>query len=635
MDRAWELALLCQPRGVVSAAGAAGFVLASTTPLLSAWYAGRGADPWWLYAISNGASLAALLAYPFLVEPFVALSAQRAMVVVGLVDYAALVAVIVRQGLAVSAPAPSAAASPAATLTRGRQALWLVAAMVPAGLLAATTNFLQTDLIAAPFIWIGPLAVYLASFVVAFSERGRRAVPIAQRLAPAAATLMWIPFVHPGDWPAIAIVAVELVTLFILAVAIHGGLALDRPDTSQLTRFYLVLSAGGVLATGFVALLAPIVFNDIYEYPTLIVLGLVVLALLDGRRPGWLPDLGSDARAAAVALAWRIVPYVAVGAALLWLVAGDPAASSIRELLVIGGVAVALALTPRIAAITTLLAIVAATLITATDPTLIRQLSQVRTFYGVIEVVTSGNVNAEYSGTTLHGLQFTDTKRGVPTTYYTRSGPLGSVLGDLRARKAGAAIGVVGLGVGTIATYAEAHDQLTFFEIDPAVIRIAHDPAYFTFLGDAPVAPRIVEGDGRLSLQAMPAASFDLLVLDAFSSDAVPAHLLTREAMEAYMRTLQPGGILAFHLSNNYYDLPIAVAATARSLGLDARLLAYAPDPAAVSQEGAARSVWVVVGKPEDIVRFTFKGWLQIAPGGPVLTDDYPDLSRVLRWGKG
>ena len=264
-------------------AGGPGLLLAATTPLLSSWYAGRGDDPWWLFAVSNGASFLALLAYPFVIEPSIGLSAQRGLLAAGLALYGASLIPIILGARQLAAPAVRVGAVEArpAPLAMRRQAIWLCAALVPAGLLSATTNFLQTDLISAPLIWIGPLGVYLATFVVAFSQRGRPVVRVCEWLVPAAATLLWIPFVklHEG-WPPIPLFAIELGSLFVLAVAIHGRLAGDRPEPRLLTRFYLVVTAGGAVGTAFVAILAPLIFSTIYEYPLLIVGGLVVLVLL-------------------------------------------------------------------------------------------------------------------------------------------------------------------------------------------------------------------------------------------------------------------------------------------------------------------------------------------------------------------
>lgn len=504
--------------------------------------------------------------------------------------------------------------------------------MVPAGLLAATTNFLQTDLVAAPFIWVGPLAVYLASFVVAFSERGRRILPAIDLMVPAAATLLWLPFVFPLAWPVVPLLVIELGSFAVIAVAIHGRLALDRPDKDRLTLFYIVLAAAGMLATVFVAVIAPLLFPDVYEYPLLLILGVVVLALLRPANVRWLPDL-RDRLPATRALAVRLIPYLAITALLL--VFAWPPHPLIVRLLVVGLIVVVVVATPRLLAAATPIVLIASLVtISGGEDQSLTKVFQGRSFFGVTRVLTSGSVNALYSGTTLHGLQFTDDRSQTPTTYYTAVGPLGDVYTDLRARTDGASVGAVGLGAGTVAAYSRRGDRLTFFEIDPLVIRTTYSSGYFTFLRESAVAAATLTGDGRLSLEAQPPGSFDLLVLDAFSSDSVPPHMLTGEAIQSFMRALRPGAVLAFNLSNRYYSLEPAVAATARSIGLDAFGRGYAPDDQAIEDFGATDSLWVVVGQPGDVARFATYRWQPVVVGGPVLTDDYPDITRVLRWAR-
>ena len=622
-------------------AGLPAFLFSTSTPLLSAWYGSDGSDPWWLYAASNSASLVAVLAYPFIIQPFLPVSAQW-LVLVGAIGLFALllVAIVVHDRWRSSVPAvlrgrplatPVEPVESVADIARHaapdrpRQLRWLALAFVPAGLLAATTNYITTDLISAPLLWIGPLAIYLSSFVIAFSEVGRRRVlPAVERLVPAAATLLWIPWLLPYSWPIAAILPLELASFAILAIAIHGRLASDRPAGEHLTRFYLVMSFGGVLATGFVALLAPLAFSTIAEYPLLIVAAIGVLAILPGpvraaRRAG--------PRGILVDGAVRLIPYTA--AAVLFIVLSlreREAVLSLAGLLVAGGLLIVLArpyrlLAPASAALIVVLAIL------VMPPALVAR----RTFFGVttVQLAVNGLAHAEYSGTTLHGMQFLDDRREDPTSYYVASGPFGDVFKDLAARTATARIGVVGLGTGTLATFARAGDSLTFYEIDPAVADIAGDPSLFSYLSGAAVKPTVVLGDGRLSLESVPPNTFDLLVLDAFSSDAVPAHLLTREALAIYERTMRPGGIIAFHVTNRYYALGGAVMATAGSIGLASRQLAYLPGQANTEQYWAAGSEVVVVGSLDAMVRFQDHGWGG-GDSGPILTDDHFDLLRML-----
>ena len=657
------IALVIAPRDVVSVrwanipealnvlvallviAGPPAFLLASTTPLLSAWYGLHLPNPWWLYATSNGASLTALIAYPFLIAPFIGLAAQRWLILGGMLLFVAILSMIVvairrgqeavdaetaaieaastevDEGTQAPAPADRPKAPP---LARRRQLIWVCAAFVPAGLLAATTNFVSADLISAPLIWVGPLAVYLLSFVIAFSSRGKRLVRIAQVLAPAAAVLLWIPWAAEAIWPIGEVLVVELGSFLVLAVAIHGRLAADRPGMARLTRFYLMMSAGGMLATAFVALLAPSIFSAVYEYPILIVGALVVLAILPDERARPVSArplaLGRD-------LVARLGPYI-VAASLLILVLSGGHLDSVRPLVglaIVGGGAVAIAIWPSVLPLSMSVAIVLVALGSSSSA-----VYQTRTFFGVLRVDADGLLHSEYSGTTLHGAQYQDARSSEPTTYYVASGPLGQVFDRVRATVARPAIGVVGLGVGTMESYARDVDRFTFFEIDKAVVDIANDPRLFSYLSNAPLSPRVILGDGRLSLAAQPARSYDLLILDASSSDSVPVHLLTQEALATYARTVRPGGVMLFNVTNRYYDLSSAVVATARASGLSALATTYVPPPKVVSRLDGTASAWVVVGTDAAVQPFADLGWTD-APGGPVLTDDFSDLLRTLR----
>ena len=608
-------------------AGPPAFLLASTTPLLSAWFAGAARDAWWLYAASNAASLLALIAYPFAVEPFVPLSVQWVALRVGLLVFLGVLAVIAlsRRAAQIAAPAARAATAKMAPIGWRRVARWLLLGFVPAGLLTATTSFLTTDLVSAPLLWIGPLAIYLASFVVAFSERGRRYLPLVDRLVPAAATLLWLPYVAPVGWPVIPLVVIVLGSFAVLAIALNGRLALARPESSHLTHFYLLLSLAGVLATALVGVAAPLLLPDIYEYPALLVLAIVALALARG--PSVSEVLARPLEAARAAVA-RLVPYVAVGALVILFI--GTADRGVMALLAAGGMVVAFSLTPQVLVPMTVAGMVTSLLVLTATPGA-TDLFVGRSFFGVSKVVEVDGQHLLYSGTTLHGVQFGDARGADPTSYYVADGPLGDVFADLRRRTDAANIGVVGLGAGVVAAYAEPTDHMTYFEIDPLVVKLASDPHDFSYLADSAAPVNIVLGDGRLSLAAQPSGTFDLLVLDAFSSDSVPPHLLTTEAIADYVRVLRPGGVLAFNLSNRYYDLVSAVGATARSLGLDAQLRAFTPDAAQVTDHAASASLWLVVAPKGGLAAFTDRGWTDVTWPGPVLTDDYPDITRVLR----
>jgi hypothetical protein len=641
------------------------FVLTSTTPLVSAWFArwrgGAGADPYWLYALSNAGSLLALLAYPFLIGPRFGLGDQRAAWAVGfgvlcLALVAAAAISVVGRGGATEAPGPTVASEPTGAATTAaaapigwdRRARWVLLAAVPSGLLAAVTTFIATDLISAPLLWVGPLALYLGSFIVAFSARGRRIVPFAVALAPAAVTLLWVPFGSAGGWPLLVLIGLEWGCLAVVAIALHGRLAGDRPGVGHLTEFYLVQSVGGVLGGAFVALLAPIVFPGVWEYPILLTGALVALAVT-------VPAAGRVVAAAApgsperrprfalspflVGAPARVVPYLAIaGAVVVTMLLEHSIALPIAlrwigvgaAILVVGG-------PPRfLAAATGLTLAVAVLVIPNITPT--RTLLSARSFFGVTAVIEGAPGDpwrVLMHGTTVHGSQSTDPAlRSTPTGYYARPGPIGDVFATLDAERPDAAVGLVGLGSGTLAAYEEPGQSMTYFEIDPLVIAVAEDPHYFTYLSDAPTRPTVVLGDGRFSLRAVPSASYDLLVLDAFSSDAIPTHLLTLEALIDDRRVVRPAGLIAIHVSNRYYDLAPAIGAAGARLGATVLQRRYAPTDAE-ALAGASPSAWVVMTTDAPtIAALRARGWESVdATGVDPVTDDRPDVLRFLHIG--
>ena len=675
-------------RLLVLAVGLPVILLTATTPLVSAWFvasqrrrerAAPAGDPYRLYALSNAASLGALLGYPLVIGRLVGLSRQTEIWAIGFIILSAalgLAALMVVRGAgrrmldaAPEALAPSMKGSvtvdavadidgPADAGDRGathedaatseddtgprrsRRLAWVLLAAVPSGLLAAVTNVISVDLIAAPLLWIGPLAIYLGSFIVAFSERGRRVVPLAVSLAPAAITLLWIPTGSVGGWPILPFIALEWAGLAVVATALHGRLAQDRPPPARLTEFYLVQSIGGVVGGAFVALVAPTFFDGVWELPILLVAALVALAVT-GSRPERLGDRIRDApprrgvldlRPFVDGAVARLAPFVVVAVAItaLMVVEGSIATPVVVRWFLVGGLILLVGGPPRFMVLSTAAVLALATFVLP-SPALFAD----RSFFGVSTVTRTpdGRWTELMNGTTVHGTQSTDPVLALqPTFYYAASGPLGDVFRELALdRPAGAAIGVVGLGTGAVAAYVQPGQSMTFFEIDPVVVRVATDPRYFTYLAETPTVPRIVLGDGRISLRNEPDASFDLLVLDAFSSDAVPAHLLTVEALLDDRRVLRSGGVLAIHVSNRYYDLAPALGAAGARLGMTVLERRYSPTPEE-SDAGAGPSIWVVATSDAATAgRFRAAGWRETRHEGiEALTDDRPDVLRFL-----
>ncbi|HET7026952.1 MAG TPA: fused MFS/spermidine synthase [Candidatus Limnocylindrales bacterium] len=625
--------------------GLPAFLLSATTPLLSAWFATTTRrDPYWLYALSNAGSFVGLLAYPFLVEPALGLAAQRTLWTAAVVLLAALL--MVAALVATRAGPAGGAASESTAVVRSpldhpglRRGRWLLLAAVPAGLLSAVTNVIATDVVSAPLLWVGPLAIYLATFVVAFSPRAGRAARLAVGLAPAAVTLLWVPTASVGGWPIVPLVALEWLCLGVVGVALHGRLAADRPPADRLTDYYLVLSAGGVLGGAFVGIVAPSVFPGIWELPILLVGGLAALAWSGGPlvpsmpdEPGPNPGFAFDPRPLLRGAPARLAPYLAVAFVLALVLVGGRslAGEAVVRWLLIGALVLLGGGQPWFLTASTALVLLLATLVLP-DPALLRA----RSFFGVTEVLQPAGLDRTVlmNGTTVHGAQWIDpVRRDEPVGYYTRSGPLGDVFGALDALRPNArSIGVVGLGAGGIAAYERPLDAMTFYEIDPVVVAVAADPRYFTYLADAPNRPAVVLGDARRSLAAVPPATHDVLVLDAFSSDAIPAHLLTVEAIADDARVLRPDGLLVVHVSNRYYGLTPAVAAAAAPIGMTVLDRTYDPN-ASELDAGASPSEWIVATRDPAVIRHLANdGWTGLAPTVRPLTDDHPDLLRFLR----
>lgn len=637
--------------------GLPAIVLTTTTPLVSGWFEvarsqRSSGDPYWLYALSNGGSLLVLLAYPLAIEPRLGLTDQRGIWAVGYVLLIALLAVAgmrvvgllrIRGAVAGSVDAVAFAASTAAgapAIDWSRRARWLLLAAVPSGLLSAVTTFITTDLVAAPLLWVAPLSIYLLTFVIAFSPRGARAISLAVMAAPAMVTMLWVPYGSAGGWPVLAVLAMELIAFGILATALHGRLAQDRPDPAHLTEFYLVLAIGGALASAFVALVAPNVFAGVWELPILLVGALVALALVaptatlaSAALAGAPKKRGLDFGPFFAGVQGRMIPYLiaAVLLAAALVSSGALATEAGIRWLLVGGIILLVGARPWFLVVATAMVLALATFVLQ-PPAEFRA----RSFFGVTEVLISpdGESKLLMNGTTVHGSQATDPAlRRRPQSYYGPAGPVGDLFSVTNARTDDApSVAVTGLGGGAIAAYAQPGTRMTFFEIDPIVIAVASDPRYFTYLADAPTRPTIIEGDGRLSLRDVPDGRYDLLIMDAFSSDSVPVHLLTVEAIDDELRTLADDGTIAFHISNRYYDLAPPISAALAAHGMTVLERRHQPDLA--QDPGASPSRWLAAASdPTTVEALVAAGWETVPPGDRPFTDDYADLLSYLRLG--
>ncbi len=638
--------------------------LAATGPLLQRWFSATdhrlAADPYFLYAASNVGSFAGLLAYPFLLERLLPLRAAVSgptQAGVWSFGFGALVLlVLVSGGWAVRRPAAKQASADAPAIaapTWPSRLRWMALAFVPSCAVLGATHYLTSDIAAIPLFWIVPLGIYLLTFVVAFSPRVRLSasglgIVLGVLLVIAAAEFRQGPqtfgrFIFP----------LHLGVLATLGLLCHGRLAAERPDRSLLTEYYLWIALGGCLGGVFNAIVAPLVFVSIAEYP--IVLAVAAFLVPDPeRRAGTrrkrlvagLTDVAiAVAIGATVVIVNRLVPTSEQG--LRWIAAVTIGVPALLTLAVIGW--------PRRFAFA-VAALIAVTFASSRNPW--SSLHRERTFYGVHRIVDTTSpgvpvVDANgreaiaaqalrvlVDGVTRHGSQSLDrARRLTPTTYYHPSGPLGDIMGGLRARGPLAEVALIGLGAGTAAAYGNAGERFTFIEIDPSIARIAKDPRYFTYLTDSRAEVSVVLGDGRRRIAEFADGRFDLIVLDAFSSDAIPVHLLTREAVSLYLRKLKPGGCLALHLTNGYLALDPVVVAIAASLHAPAAIKRDVTRTPEQAFEGKDLSKWAVMMR-EETAALPVKeseGWVT-APGdgGPfadkfLWTDDRSNLVGLLR----
>jgi SAM-dependent methyltransferase len=559
-------------------------LLSATSPLLQAWHTrGReGARPYRLYALSNAGSLLALLSYPVLVEPLLSTSHQAWIWSVTYGGFVVICAALaVRQHVAARPAAdPPAEDRPGWKL----HVLWLGLAATASALLLCVTRHISQNIAAVPLLWIVPLSLYLLSLILCFEGRGwyrrewfLRLLPVflggmAYALSPVfenAGPLLKIPLFCLG--------------LFVCCMALHGEMARLKPHPEFLTHFYLMVSAGGALGGIAVAVVAPRVFRGFYELP--VALGLCALFFL----------------------------------AALW---HEPRTSPRRV-----GQPALLALTGLAVLLVGFLGYV--TLLESQEAVVM-----VRNFYGVLRVNILPPMGARpemkqlRNGTIIHGAEFLDTaRRNDPTTYFGPQSGAGIAL-RLARQRGNIRVGIIGLGVGTLASYGRKGDRYSFYEINPLVIDLAR--TQFDFIRGSPAQVDIIPGDARLSLEREEPQNFDVLLVDAFSGDAIPVHLLTREAFALYFRHLKPQGVLAVHVSNRFLDLPPVVEAAARTLGARSVKVTSEEDQA----NGIFQATWMLVDRPS--VLGGTAGAVPSLPSTeervlPAWTDDYSNLITILK----
>ncbi len=645
----WLLGLLA------STAGLPFFALAANGPMLQRWLAStrhRAArDPYFLYAASNGGSLLGLLAYPLVLEPALTLTGQGRGWAIGYAVAGGLVAAsaaalwlrpagagvalapAVELKPAVAAPAPEVPA-----IAWARRLRWLVLAAVPSSLMLGTTTYITRDLTPIPLLWVIPLALYLLTLVAAFAPGARpeRLAVLGRRLLPAISVVVVYTLAIGSERPLALLLAVHLIALATAALMCHSLLAADRPAPRHLTEFYLWLAIGGVIGGAFNAILAPVAFPTLVEYPLAIVAVCALRPRPPSKRADLLRLLTGDPRPTRLMDGIVPVMIVAVVALALQAVHSGQSSGSFQTTSLVVGMACGLSLNLARRPVRFALAIGAILVAPSiASPPGQQVIARERSYFGIYKVVASdgSRTHALYDGTTQHGLERLGPGRPQPLEYYSGPGPVGQAFGEL-PRATTQDPGGIGLGTGTLACYARPGERFTFFEVDPVVVRIARHPALFDYLSRCPA--NVVVGDGRRSLEREPPGRFGLLVIDAFNSDAIPIHLITREALALYLSRLRPTGAVLFHITNRYLTLEPVLGNIARDLGLTCVAQHYSPSPAQ-AQRGDVLSKWAILARSSaDLGALAGdRRWHPCVrnPSDPTWTDQYSDLLGSLSLG--
>ena len=616
--------------------GAPFVVLAATAPLLQRWISNTdhpaAKNPYMLYAASNAGSLIGLLAFPILLEPHLRLSQQTRLWSFGyagaLMLTAACAFVIWKR---VRAPRESVAETISGPAPTARDRIkWIALAFAPSSLVLGVTTYLSTDVAAMPLLWVIPLALYLITFIIVFARQSTSSSRIIAIVHAALVTLfVMLAYLDPEiglRWK----YALHLAVFTSTALVLHGELAATRPAPKYLTEFYLLMAFGGALGGAFNALIAPVLFKSITEYQLVVVLACFL-------RPSWRSRIFGEADRVR-GFIWALVPALML-VIITWMGFAERHVMGVELITIIAILGAALLVSLDSNAIQFGTGIAAVALFTffraaRSEKVIYRD----RSFYGAYRVQrTAGPANFLVHGTTIHGAQFQDSaRRTIPVTYYHPHGPVGQLFAALRDRFPQKRIGVVGLGTGSLDCYSKPGEDWTFFEIDPVVAKISGQSGYFTYLRYCAVHPRIVFGDARLTLAHQPSKRFGLLVIDAFSSDAIPVHLLTRQAFALYRRVLDDDGILFVHISNQHLDLAPVVAQLAK----DARLVALLGQHSTSDRESEIdldySCDWVALARTEDdlgsLAHDSRWKTLLAKADAQTWTDDYSNVFSVIKW---
>jgi spermidine synthase len=616
------------------------FAISAGNPLLQRWFAATGhpisTDPYFLYSAGNLGSMIGLISYPVLVEPNLQLYQQRLLWAVG---YGVLIVLMILCALFIRRDQPKLRAQPpespsdasGAPIPARRRLRWIALAMVPSSLMLSATTYLTTDIASIPLLWVIPLSIYLLSFILVFASRPFLRHQLLVKAMPILLLPQILVLISQNTRHIYLILPLHLLLFFVIAMVCHGELAKDRPPSGRLTDFYMLISFGGVLGGIFSALIAPAIFSSIAEYPIMLIIACLLLP--------WkaIEPVKIRTRLLDVALPVLIGLLSIVSAAAIQhtqLISGFAA-----SIIVFGLPAVlcfSFSRRPLRFALATAALLLAGNYYKSAGSTV---LHAERSFFGVVKIFddSSNRYRLIMHGSTLHGGQKLDpTQRKAPLFYYHRSGPLGQIFQAFNDPTQLKHVAIVGLGAGSTASYARAGQRWTYYEIDPAIERIASDPHYFTYLHDCPVKPNVILGDARLSLSGAPDALYNLLLLDAYNSDSIPVHLLTREVLQLYMKKIAPGGILVFHITNRYLDLEPVLGNLAQQASLYCIVQNDSSTAKDEIENGKYPSKYAAIARNQaDFgILSSDPRWKQAhtRPDLGIWTDDYSSILSIFRW---
>ncbi len=620
---------------MLSTIGVPFFVVSINAPMLQKWFSAikhsMSKDPYFLYVSSNLGSLIALLSYPFLIEPNLNLTTQNQ---IWFYAYCVLVILILLISFFMSKmdlfiEESIKKTDDSSEITISTKFKWLFLSFIPSSLLLGLTTFLSTDIATVPLLWIIPLVIYLLTFIFTFATKPIFTHELMQKTAPLMVLALAFQFINAETKDIFISMLIHLFTFFILAMVCHGELAKTRPSISHLTEFYIWISLGGFMGGVFNAIVAPLIFNNVIEYPIALVLACFALPkqkqgenklgiLLDFIIPALLFSF--------VCFMSYFIPALKINSIVLTnlLLFGLPIIASfffVKRPIRFG---------------LSIASVIFSCMIFANNDEKI--LYTERSFFGVNKVALSKNkkLHLLIHGRTRHGAQYiTGNLKDEPLAYYYKTGPIGELFNNLKSLNQESKIGVIGLGAGSLLSYGKKGQEWKIFEIDPVVGKIAEDPKFFTFISNSKSNHKIILGDGRISINNEKDSTFDLIVLDAFSSDSIPTHLLTREAVKTYLNKLKENGILAFHISNRFLNLEPVLSGVCKDLNLYGVIkydLKISKEEQSIGKDG---SIWAVLTFNKNNLKDLDKNWKELGTINSksiLWTDSFSNIFSIFRW---